>query len=510
MPHPVQDEPSWKEEISRSTTDGAKSYSRPLLGVEIGYDLCTRKADGLTEVCLGFTFNTLLSPSDLITRTRDSLAIARFQMPSIACTVVSDPCDEDLRSWKYTTLQNGDRERLSSWIDESLTIRRGAFDTEAFISEMNQSRTPYVHADGHEQHIHFYLFIEDSVAAASGTLRAALFLHGGHIILDVRPALRCLSALFDWIMTNPPVLAEIAWGTEWKRLPAGPLTATGGPRDDFDTKGMELLQRAGALMMDPDPSLSINTPRTTVAHPGKVIRFNKSFDKQTSSEILQACKKAGFTMQHLTDAALMLHVAEAVEANGMNGVDPSKAHITLNPTVIAQESFLVPPHNCSSHFVGGLIMLPIRVMYSSIPPPTTSRKERLLYLMSKIRSQYDDYLTNKNTPHIFPAMLALAPNFPPRELPPSINSNTSTMSNLGNLNKFVECSRGSERDKVTFEIEDFAVGVRVTRFQLSFHTWSLNECLHMLIQASDARDGEDVRRYLDEFADIMLFITKHE
>lgn len=86
--------------------------------------------------------------------------------------------------------------------------------------------------------------------------------------------------------------------------------------------------------------------------------------------------------------------------------------------------------------------------------------------MSQIKPQYDDYLANKNTPHIFPAMLALAPEFPPRRLPPSVNSFTSTMSNLGNLNNFVDASRRSEKDNVSFEIEEFAMGVRVTRFQL--------------------------------------------
>ncbi|KLO13118.1 hypothetical protein SCHPADRAFT_928793 [Schizopora paradoxa] len=510
MPHPIQDEPLWKEISPSTTPNGARVYSRPLLGIEIGYDLCTRKGDGLTEVCLGFAFNTSFTASELISRTRDSLAMARFWMPIVACTIISDPNDEALRSWKYTTLQKGDSEKLSLWIDESLTVRRGSFDTELFISEMNQSRTPYVHADGHEQHIHFYLLIDDSNTASNGALRAALFLHGGHIILDVRPALRCLNALFDWIVTNPPGLAEIAWDTEWERLPVGPLTATGGPRDDFDTKGMELLQRAGALMMDPLPGLAIEPPRTTVAHPGKMIRFNKSFDVRTSSDILQACKKSGFTMQHLFDAALMLHVVESVEANGMKGVDASKAHITMNPTTIAQENFLVSPHKPPSHFIGGLIMLPIRVMYSSIPPPTAPKQERLFTLMSQIKPQYEDYLANKNTPHIFPAMLALAPEYPPREIPSSVNSNASTMSNLGNLNNFVECSRSSENENVVFEIREFAIGVRLTGLHLSFHAWTLNGCLHMMIQTSDGRDAEVVKRYLDEFADIMLLITKPE
>ena len=83
-------------------------------------------------------------------------------------------------------------------------------------------------------------------------------MHGGHILIDARPAIRCLDALFDWI-ANPPALEEIAWGTEWERLPAGPLTATGGPRDDFDTKGMELVQLADAVLKDPTVGFLIFT-----------------------------------------------------------------------------------------------------------------------------------------------------------------------------------------------------------------------------------------------------------
>lgn len=209
-------------------------------------------------------------------------------------------------------------------------------------------------------------------------------------------------------------------------------------------------------------------------------RFHKTFDAQTSFNILQACKKAGFTMQHLIDAALFLHVAEGAESSGLEGVDISKAHITLNPTTlasaiilnpfleilipsirIAQENFLVPPHKSPSHFITGLIMFPIRVMYSSIPPPTTSKRERLLSLMSQIKPQYEAYLADKNTPHILPAMLALAPEYPPRELPSTGTPDSSLMSNLGNLNSFVDCKRISEKDGIVLEIEKFAIGLRL-------------------------------------------------
>ena len=37
-------------------------------------------------------------------------------------------------------------------------------------------------------------------------------------------------------------------------------------------------------------------------------------------------------MQHLIDAALMLHAVEGAESRGLGDIDISKAHLTLNPT----------------------------------------------------------------------------------------------------------------------------------------------------------------------------------
>lgn len=111
-------------------------------------------------------------------------------------------------------------------------------------------------------------------------------------------------------------------------------------------------------------------------------------------------------------------------------------------------------------------MLPIRAKYSSIPSPSTPKRDRLLSLMSLIKPQYDSYLANKNTPHILSAMLALAPEYPPRELPPIGDEYSSTVSNLGNMNAFVGCSKGSEKDGTTLEIGEFAIGLRLNWFHV--------------------------------------------
>lgn len=158
----------------------------------------------------------------------------------IACSIVDDPATASLFS------DHGYALHLLAWVDETLTIRHGPLNMEAFVHEMNARRLPYTHSDGHEQHIHVYLLIDESVD------EHALFMHGSHAIMDARPTLRTLDVLLGWISSPPTVpLDALAWGTEWKNLPAGPITATGGPSDTWSTKGVELVQEVGQALMNP-------------------------------------------------------------------------------------------------------------------------------------------------------------------------------------------------------------------------------------------------------------------
>lgn len=110
---------------------------------------------------------------------------------------------------------------------------------------MNRTRTPYLHADGHAQIVHFYLLFGDDGVHA-------LFMHGQHAVMDARPTLRGLDLLLGWIADPPKEqLEDLDWGEEWVRLPAGPVTSTGGPREDWETKGVELLQESARVRMDP-------------------------------------------------------------------------------------------------------------------------------------------------------------------------------------------------------------------------------------------------------------------
>ena len=70
--------------------------------------------------------------------------------------------------------------------------------------------------------------------------------------MDARPTLRGLDYILE-VIANPPAdrLEDLNWAEEWTRLPVGPVTATGGPRDDWDAKGVDLLQESIRVRMNP-------------------------------------------------------------------------------------------------------------------------------------------------------------------------------------------------------------------------------------------------------------------
>ena len=125
-------------------------------------------------------------------------------------------------------------------------------------STVEANNIPYVLADGSNQYLRFYLTRPTSALNAY-----CLLLHTAHCTVDAKPALNALSLLLGWMTWPEPglELGDLAWGTEHKNLPPGPVTATGGPREDWGTNGMALVQKFQAIYADQTvrfcPSLSI-------------------------------------------------------------------------------------------------------------------------------------------------------------------------------------------------------------------------------------------------------------
>jgi len=116
---------------------------------------------------------------------------------------------------------------------------------EGIIAELNATTLPYKHRNGHLQYFGAYLFLGDDNTHC-------IFFHGTHSLLDAKPNLKAFELLRKWVIEpSLPPLEKLEWGTEWERLPAGPVTSTGGPRGEWLEKGVPLLQHIGASMANP-------------------------------------------------------------------------------------------------------------------------------------------------------------------------------------------------------------------------------------------------------------------
>lgn len=47
----------------------------------------------------------------------------------------------------------------------------------------------------------------------------------------------------EMVVTEPAPLEELAWGTEWKNLPDGPVMSTGGPLTGWEERGAHMLSK---------------------------------------------------------------------------------------------------------------------------------------------------------------------------------------------------------------------------------------------------------------------------
>ncbi|KAG9022052.1 hypothetical protein FS837_006781, partial [Tulasnella sp. UAMH 9824] len=71
----------------------------------------------------------------------------------------------------------------------------------------------------------------------------AIVFHGSHALLDGAGALTTFNLFFKDIarLEDDALLEQLKWGEEVKNLPVGPVAASGGPKEDWDPKGVELL-----------------------------------------------------------------------------------------------------------------------------------------------------------------------------------------------------------------------------------------------------------------------------
>ena len=161
--------------------------------------------------------------------------------------------DPDLPSWVYTPAASA--EEAKAWAVDSLELVDGHYTPEDIIKICNQRRLPYTRADGVEQYFRGFL-----ISDVNG--KPAFAIHGTHAIFDAHPNLNFFCTLLTHVAGAKPEESPdvLEWGTEWKNLPPGPIIATGGPKPDWDTKGMQLFGLMQQILSTPNVSARHITP----------------------------------------------------------------------------------------------------------------------------------------------------------------------------------------------------------------------------------------------------------
>lgn len=489
--NPIQNEPVW----SSIQWEGDVAYSRPLLGSELLADQFSRFQDGTSDCIMGFTFSTTLSFEEVDARLRDGYARLRFECPIIAAPLVEGVHDPDLRSWVYVPAATA--EEVIQWARESVVVHPEPMDSDDFMALVNLRRLPYVLYDGTKQFVRCFL-----VRSPAAQDIYSIFLHGPHSIMDARPTINAFSLLLTHMSVSaPPPLTILEWGTEWRNLPAGPVTATGGPRPNWDGKAAPVLAKMGAILTNPIPTHSIKPQRSDPEMLGRPVRVRVQIGKDESAALVKAIKAAGFTVTHLFDAAQILAI---LERNPVPAESAADAHITYAIGIIAIARYRVPPHDGKNQLISEMAIVPLQVKYADIPQ--VAPQDRLFAVMAILKAQYDEYLANPHLPHLFPAQMRLAP---PRVPVITSNPHATVITNLGVIEHSLASTWYPDGDATKpplFEISALPFGHRMTMPSPSTHVWSIRSKLHVQVETTDVWDKTYMTEYLNEIVRQALYI----
>ncbi|KAH9922555.1 hypothetical protein B0H21DRAFT_701472, partial [Amylocystis lapponica] len=337
------------------------------------------------------------------------------------------------------------------WARQTVIARDEPIEPDDFIVLIGQERLPYNLSDGRKQFMRCYV-----VKSPGKEGEFSVFWHGPHTIMDGRPTINAFSLMFEWLaQTTLEPLDVLHWGTEWKNLPVGPVTATGGPRANWETDGVALLIQAEALGRNLESTHGLTCQRQEVVTPGKVTRLRVELSEEDSAQLLGKCKASGFTATHLFEAATALATFTCNPVPEDNNV-----HIAF-PNIISLTKFQVPPHNKKTHFISSLNVAPMKISYRDIPISATPQ-DRLLAAMQKFKDQYASYMENVHLPHLFAMQMFLTP---PRVIKTGPNACPMIPTNLGIIEHSVAVTYYPDGDHDQLPVLDvlkIAFGHRLT------------------------------------------------
>lgn len=486
-------EPGWE---LRSLSSGAiMAYTRPLLGSELVIDQMMRLTDGATQFAIGVQFTTTIPEREIEARLKEATIRLRHECPLIGATIKPGIHDPDLRSWVYKPLKGAEEAR--EWADETVHYHPDPVDPPSFLQSTVANKLPYILADGSEQYLRVFVMRPDS---SLNTF--CIILHGSHSIIDAKPGLNAVSLLLEWMSTpNLGNVADLPWGTEHQNLPPGPITATGGPREDWNTNGTALLQKFGAFFGDKTPSHSLLAESIIIKDHRKLQRFHVTFTVQESAKITQDLKTLGFTFSELLDAATIL---ATFELNPVPDDQVETARVANDVSVISITDRLPPTIDRRKHIVSCLANSPLTIHYA--PLAKLSGKARLIAAMRQAKDQYDAWLANPCLPHMTAELARIAP---PRELAPSLSPYAPYMTNIGKVENYIATVWPRDvqpGEAPIFRVDQMHIGFRKAWVRPIIHSWSIQGKLSILVQGGDNWKEDVLRDYANEIARQISFV----
>lgn len=476
MNAPHYPEPKWMRISGRKTP----IYTRPLLGSELFDDRTSVLLDGMTDACVGFTFQSLYAANEVEQRARNAFARLRFSCPIIATDIVGDVSGPIPRSWVYAPVQC--LSELTRWMNDAFCTVQHDLNVNAFVEDTSRSRLPYRPQNASPIWFRCYLLLGNDS-------KYGLYFHGPHAIMDGGPTLNAFALMLQWMTNDATDPAEnLPWGTEWHNLPLGPVSATGGPREDWDIAGIELLKQLPDSEAVRTIPLAARPFRISQSAVGKTCRLERVFDPASTRRLVSRTQAIGCSMSHLFEAAYCMALL------ARNQITPSMwnaYHFSGNSSAISLIPHLRLPYDTKTHFISSRTHIPIQIPMSEISSIVSPRRQ-LLQIAQAIEQRYTRFATHPCMPHVQAARAyqpdALSEN-------PDVES---SVNNVGPIERRLPLSwKGSHAMEPVIELESVLFSVRLTSLAPIIHIWTMKGSLHVQIQASDAWLEADLQDLLD-------------
>ncbi|KZT22262.1 hypothetical protein NEOLEDRAFT_1171426 [Neolentinus lepideus HHB14362 ss-1] len=473
-----QVEPRWTWE------DSIEAYSRPLLGSELVKERMHVFSDGAPEPCHGFTFQTSYDPEDIISRLQFSLAHLRFTAPLVAASIQDHHDEPGKRVWIYRSPSS--EEDVQQWTQDTLVVHNTECSDEDFIASTNQTRLPF--EDGRFTKLfQCHLLIRESGVHS-------LFLHGSHALLDPNGTIAIFREIFDY-MSRRPSTTPLAWGEEWRALPAGPITSAGGIQSGADVEVPLLLKEVESLVTRNKMPEALHAQRTEIRQQGMPVRVHSVIPEAKFSTLKDRLKQLDLTVTVLLEAAFIL---TTFATNARHGSLSDDAYALMDMTMVPLNSLFISPHNSPTRVGSSVSYIPLFIDFKDILKDSTSLAA-LISVMHNLQAQYRRWTSSPHFPFLSYQLM----------MPANPNPSALVLADVGVIEESIPTLWPRNARMPTIELLDMSLGHRLAAFTRPIaHAWSLNKELHVQIAASDNWDRSVLANLLHESMDLALLITQ--